>query len=1148
MHPQTSGLQPRRIYARVAWLAVLLFCLSVSPMFAQIAGTGSIQGRVVDPTGAVLPNANVTIIEGATQIKHTVESDGSGLYNFPNIPVGTYTLNATAQGFQTYVQTGIVLEVGSSISITAKMVVGTANEKVEVRAEGIALQTEDASFKQTVDQRTVTEMPLNGRHMTDLITLSGAATTAPGNDMVGSKNFPTSVAISIAGGAGNETTYRLDGGDNMDYMTNVNLPFPFPDAVSQFSVESTVLGANGGAHPGGLVNVVTRSGTNQYHGTGFIFLRNNYIDASNFFSNKPDQLHQDEFGGTIGGPIKQNKLFFFAGYQRYRSSAQSSSKISYVPTAANLNGDFSVTDSAACSKAPYQLVNPITGASLGPNNQISTTYFDKAALAFAKYLPISSADQCGQVTYSIPSLQTENQFVTREDWTINSKHSFYGRYFLDGYVIPAHFQPTNILVTTAPGNNERVQTLTLGETWAVSSHLVNSFHVTGMRRRDDRGPATGINANTVGVKIYAPNHDGLQTSVSGKWSTYCGTCAPAKFNDNTYAFGDDVNFTIGKHQIVFGGEYVRNQLNISNQYETNGTFSFNGEFGQYGPSGSAGTIPKGTTGVDANLDFLTGSMSGMGQSKTSQNALRAPIPSLYVQDTYHPTGRVTITAGLRWVPEFQPVDYFNRGAIFDYQAFLANKVSSTFTGAPAGVFFYGDSGVTRTFAKNHPWQFSPNLGLAVDPTGSGKTVFRAGTELAYDEPNFFTAQRINQNPPFATAIQADPVGGPIPFSNPYSANSSIPTSPYPLPFKPTADTVFPKAAQYIVVDPNFRPSYTIQWTTSVQHQFAGGWQFQLDYIGNRSVHTPMALAISPATYIPGTWTGPGSCGSLTVSPGTGKPCSSVSNQSARFALALANPSQGTKFSGGGGGSNFVTSPGFATYNALVTTIQHRASKDFSFLANYTWSKCLNIEDAQGDYAGTTVENPKNIRMDYGPCGSDVRQVFNTTVVATSNFGLTGWKALALNNWEFAPLIRIQSGTPFTVTSGVDNSLTDVGHDRPNLVSPATVYTGKALTKTTAGNRSYLNASAFSQVSAVGTYGNISRNSFIGPKRVQFDAEISRLFPIREAVKLDLRLEAFNVLNHPNFNNPNASLNSSTFGQVTGAQSARVFQGAFKVLF
>lgn len=1147
MPHQTHATPLRKFLLRFSMLAALLLGLSPLSLRAQIAGTASIQGAVTDATGAVIPNAAIVLTENATHTRHAVKTDGSGLFSFPNISVGTYTLAVTVPGFQSYTQTNIVLEVGSSISVHPKMVVGSESEKIEVHAEGLALQTEDASFKQTVDSKTVTEMPLNGRLMTDLITLSGAATTAPANDMTGSKSFATSKAISIAGGAGNETSYRLDGGDNNDYMTNVNLPFPFPDAVSQFSVESTVLGANGGEHPGGLVNVVTRSGTNQYHGTAFIFIRNNIIDASNFFSKSPDALHQDEYGGTIGGPIKKDKLFAFAGYQHYRESAASASKIAYVPTAANLLGDFSVTDSAACSKAPYQLVNPLTGALLS-GNKIDPASFDKSALAFTKYLPISSADQCGQVTYNIPSLQTENQFITREDWTINNKHTFYARYFLDGYAIPAHFDPTNILVTTSAGNNERVQTLTLGETWAVNSHLVNSFHATGLRRRDDRGPAKGINANTLGVNIYAPNHDGVQTSVTSKWSAYCGTCAPAKFNDNTFTFNDDVNLVLGKHQIVFGGEFVRNQLNISNQYETNGTFNFSGQYSQYGPSGSAGSIKAKTTGADANLDFLTGAMHSLGQSKTQQNALRGSIPSLYLQDTYHATQRMTVTAGVRWVPEYEPVDYFNRGAVFSQANFLANKISATFPGAPAGVSFYGDAGVTRQFMKNRPLQFSPNLGLTLDPTGTGKTVFRAGTELAYDSPNFFTAQRVNQNPPFATATQADAVGAPIPFSNPYSATSSIPNNPYPLPFKPAANTVFPAAAQYIVVDPNYRPSYTIQYTASMQQEFGHGWQFQIDYIGNRSNHTPLGLPVSPAIYIPGTWTGPGSCGALTVSPGTGKPCSSTGNQSARFALALANPSQGTKFSGGGGGSNYITSGANATYNALLTSIQHRASKSFSFLANYTWSKCLNIEDAQGDVAGTTVENPNNIRMDYGPCGSDVRHVFNSTMVATSNFSVTGWKSAVLNHWEFAPLLHIQSGTPFTVTSGIDNSLTDIGHDRPNLVNPAIAYTRQKLTSTTAGNRSYLNPGAFAQLSTPGTYGNIGRNSFNGPKKVQFDAEVSRLFPVWESVNLDFRVEAFNVLNHPNFNNPNAGLNSSTFGQVTSAGSARVFQGAFKILF
>lgn len=716
--PHTTSAVPfPRFLLRLTLSAALIVCLPYVLLHAQIAGNASLQGTLTDATGAVIPNATITLTEDSTRGKHTVKSDGSGLYSFPNTAIGTYTLQVQEAGFQSYTQTHIVLEVGSAISVNVKMTVGSSDQNIEIRSEGLALQTEDASFKQTIDSKTVTEMPLNGRHMTDLITLTGAASKAPTNDLVTSKNFPTSVAISIAGGGGNETTYRLDGGDNMDYMTNVNLPFPFPDAVSQFSVESTALGAQAGEHPGGLVNVVTRSGTNQFHGAAFIFIRNNVIDASNFFSKSPDRLHQDEYGGTIGGPVKKDKVFFFAGYQHLRTSAASASNIAFVPTPANLLGDFSVTDSAACRSGATQLVNPTTGALL-INNHIDPGTFDKSALALDKYLPTATADQCGQVTYNIPSLQTENQFITREDWTINNKHTFYARYFLDGYVIPAYFSPTNILITTTAGSNERVQTLTFGETWAVNSHLVNLFHATGLRRRNDRGPTTGINANTVGVNIYAPNHDGIQTSVSNKWSAYCGLCAPAFFNDNTLAFNDDVNLTFGKHQIVFGGEFVRNQLNISNQYQTNGTYNFNGQFSQYGPSGSAGTIPKGTTGSDANLDFLTGSMNTLGQSKTQQNALRGSIPSLYVQDTYHATQRMTVTAGVRWIPEFEPVDYFNRGSVFSQADFLANKVSTVFPGAPAGVAFYGDPGVTRQFEPNSPLQFSPNVGITLDPTGT----------------------------------------------------------------------------------------------------------------------------------------------------------------------------------------------------------------------------------------------------------------------------------------------------------------------------------------------------------------------------------------------------------------------------------------------
>jgi hypothetical protein len=272
---------------------ILLLALSATYAGAQIAGTGNIQGTVTDSTGAVIPNTSVTLTDEATQVKRTTKTSSAGVYLFPGVPIGKYDLSATARGFKTYLQKGIVLEVGSSISVNPSLAVGATSQEVEVQAEGLALQTEDPTYKQTIDQNEMTAMPLNGRHMTDLIMLSGGANSAPGGDFTGSKYSYQTISLSIAGGGGNTTLWRLDGGDNQDYMANGNLPYPFPDAVSEFSVESTALGAQDGGHVGGIVNVVTRSGTNTFHGEAFEFIRNNYIDATNFFSTSPDQLHQN---------------------------------------------------------------------------------------------------------------------------------------------------------------------------------------------------------------------------------------------------------------------------------------------------------------------------------------------------------------------------------------------------------------------------------------------------------------------------------------------------------------------------------------------------------------------------------------------------------------------------------------------------------------------------------------------------------------------------------------------------------------------------------------------------------------------------------------------------------------------------------------
>ena len=1160
------------------WLAVF-FCVAVflftAKVNAQTAGTASIQGVVTDASGAVIQNATVTITNVATQVKHKTVTSGSGLYSFPNVAIGTYTLEVTASGFEHYRQSNIVLDVGSSIAVNPALKVGAANQTIEVTATALALQTEDNSLKQTIGEATVVEMPLSslGRQMTSLITLTGGAVNAnENNDESGSKTFYSSAVISIGGGQGNATDYRLDGADNNDYMTNVNLPFPFPDAVAEFTVESAALGAQSGLHPGGLVNVVTKSGTNRYHGDAFEFIRNNYIDATNFFSASKDQLHMDQFGGTFGGKIIPNKLFGFVGYQRYTSKQLQSSSSAYVPTADNLAGNFSLTNTK-------QLLDPTTGIALTAANgyagfnQFTASQWNAIkntqALNLDAFLPsatnCSAANFCvsantaagsttGLVKYAIPQQLTENLFVTRIDYTVNSRHSIYGRYLLDGYNNAAFFSPTNALVTTVSGNQERVQSLTLAETFVVTDKLVNNFHATGDRRRNNRGPAAqGLESSTIGVTLNDLSNEGMQLAVSGgtgSWSIYCGTCSAAHFNTNTFSFTDDVNWTRGKHQVAFGGEFVKTQLNVSNIYEGNGNFGFSGIFSKTGPAGAS----AGGASSEGNLDFLTGSLATFGQSKAQQNALREPIPSLYVQDTYHATSKLVINAGVRWDPEFVATDYFNRGSVFSMAGFMADTVSTIYPNAPYGSLFYGDKGVPKAFTQNSPWQFSPRVGFTFDPDGKGKTVIRAGAAMVYDEPNLFTGQRVQQNPPFAETINNTPSGGvPLSFSAPWSNGSAAASpQPFPQPIVPTSTAAFYKSTQYIVLPTKFHSPYTLQYTASVQHQYGNGWQAQLVYVGNSTVHGPYGLPMSPSVYVAGT------------DPVVGG-ADTTGNASSRYYLTEQNEAAlgGKMYAGGGTGSMYIMSGAGASYNGLVASLEHRLSSHFVMMANYTYSHCIDISDNAADVSTITIQNYANPKGDKGSCGFDFRHIFNASVVASSHFSLTGWKKQVVNNWQISPLVHATDGNPFTVTLGVDNSLTAVGNDRPNLTG-ANVYTHNKITQPVGGvYTSYINKSAFTSAPS-GSFGSSGRFAYRGPKFLETDCAVNRSFAVYRAFALNLRLEAFNLLNHPNFAAPGAStgasgylgtasaMSSGTFGTIGATMlnggAARTFQGAVKITF
>jgi hypothetical protein len=1124
-----SGLSTKKL---LLWaIPVLITAALPVSLHSQAAGTASVQGTITDQTGAAVPGATVTLTQTATGLSRTSTSDNAGVYAMPNVAVGPYRLSVTAQGFTTFTQTG-TLEVGNNISIDPQLKVGSASEHVEVQASGVALETETSTFKQVIDQSRITELPLNGRQATQLVLVSGGAVTAPGNDMVGSKNYASSTVIAVAGSQGNYNNYVLDGAYHTDNFTNVNLPYPFPDALHEFSVESNSLPARNGVHPGSLVNVVTNSGSNQWHGTVFDFVRNNVINATNFFSPAKDTVKRHQFGGTVGGKIITDKLFFFGGYQGTREHKTSSATNYCVPTPAMLQGDFSnMPTSGNCAQTATSATfkDPITGVAT-PSKKIPVSEFSPAALNLVKMLPLSQADSRGFVSVALPGNNTEDQYIGRVDYTWSQRHTMFGRYYLTNYNAPNYYSPTNILLTTTAGNDERVQSFTLGDTFIISPRIVNTFHGTYARRRNNRGPTSGgINANTLGVNIFLYTPIDLRIQMTGGFNTGCGTCAPGYFNVNTEDFSDDVDWLIGKHQIAFGGEFIRTGDNTRTGYLFNGSYTFGG---------------NGTASGETLADFLTGQMSSFGQSRTQDTTYRQNVFGLYAQDTWHITPTLTVNYGLRWEPNLYQTDKFGRGATFNQAAFNANQHSAKFPLAPAGAFYYGDAGVPKSFTGNQLGNFSPRVGLTLDPFGTGKTVFRVGGGVMYDTPPLYMSQRVASNPPFVNEI--DLVGPNIPFDQPWRNYPG--GDPFPGVFPPNASATFPTNTLWVLLQPKMQTPVIYQWNASIQQDLGRGWMFSLNFLGSEQAHQWLGTGMNAAIYIAGTSTGlTGSCGSLTPAtglPAKGTACSTTGNPNARTPLSLANYTQGQGYSPT---MTLITDNGTSSYNGMIAAIQHRMSNNFSFLSNYTWSKCLDVSDTTGDIAAPQYQHTSNARLDRGPCGFDVRHIFNTTFVAHSHFSsLQGWKGALANNWEVAPLIRILSGAPLNITSGADNSRTGINLDRPNVVAGQNSYTGNKIQRTGA-NLAYINKNAFTQ-NAVGTYGNVGRNSLRGPNTYNVDMSVSRIFPIRERLNFQLRMEAFNVLNHPNFTTFTTGLNSGTFGNATGAADPRIFQLAGKFSF
>jgi hypothetical protein len=1089
-------------------IVVPLLCFSHTLM-AQSSGSAQISGSITDQSSAVVSNAQVRVTQTDTAQVRTTVSSASGSYVFPSLPVGPYTLEVIAQGFQHYVQSGIVLAVGNEVEVNVPLQVGNVSQEVHVSGEAGLVQTQDTSISELVDKQRIVDLPLNGRQATQLILLSGGSANSPAFATGGSvalvttKTYSGSVAISVAGAQATGNNFLMDGGDNNDAFSNVNLPFPFPDALQEFNVQTSGLSAQYGLHPGAAVNIVTKSGTNRFHGDLFEFLRNGDFNARNYFATAQDTLHRNQFGGTVGGPIRTDKLFGFFGYQNTIQRTAPPQTISFVPTQAELNGDFSSRESAACQSTgkTRTIINPKTGQPY-PDDYVSPSLFSAQALTLLKYIPISG-DPCGKITYGIPTPSNETQYIGRVDWTRSVKDALFVRYFIVNLNNPPFFNGTNALTTTSPGTAQRGQSAVVGDTYTLTASLVNSLHITGSRFRDNRSMASNFfSPPAVGINIasFAPNFTNI--SISSAFAFGNGNGAPARFDRNTFQFADDVTLVHGRHQITVGADYIYRQLNEFNVFNGNGSFTFNGQFTN-----------------DPLLDFMLGTANSLVQGNPEQTGVRQNYIALYAQDNVQVNHRLNVHVGLRWEPFLPETDVAGRGAYFSQSAFNAGVKTSKYTNAPFGLLFAGDQGVPSSYINGKLANFSPRIGLVFDPTGTGKQSIRASYNVFHDTPNLYFYAKWADSAPWGSTITLTPPGT---LADLYSAYPG--GNPFPFPFPPSQNQPFPTNGTYYSFPIATRPTYAQIWGLSYQRQLGSDWLVSADYLGSKTTHLWSGIDQNHAVYIPGT------C--------NGSPCSSLTNTNARRLLYLQNPTAGTAY----GQIQSLDEGNYSNYNGLILKARHRFARNYTLLTSYTYSKCLQdgeIESNDLGNNGPSFQNPYDRNADYGLCDSDLRHAFvGSLVIDSPKFG-NRFAQAALGNWEVSPIVSAQSGYPFNTVSGVDNSRTGIGQDRPNVLGNPYLRDKSTL--------KWLNASAYAQ-NPVGTFGDARWNSVTTPRYVDLDAAVVRTFPIHEVLNLQLRFEAFNALNHTNFGQPANNLSTSTFGSILSSNPARILQLAAKFTF
>jgi hypothetical protein len=1138
-------------------LVVLCILWFVAHQGALAQGLGSITGSATDSTGAAIPSATVVLTQIKSGTATTVQTNGEGFYVFPSVAPADYKIGVSAKGFEKYEQSGITLQADQSLTVSVSLKIGSEQTTVSVIADAVQVNTTNGTLSEVIGQQQVNELPLNGRNGAALTTLVAGVVIAPNAqaDQGNTKTFPVAVTITANGTRVGQTNYMLDGGNNVDEYTNVNAPFPMPDAVQEFSVQTSNYSAEYGQNAGGVVNIITKRGGNQYHGDLFEYVRNRVFNAANYFSyvngvKTVDPLKRNQFGGTIGGPVripglyKGGHSFFFFGYQKtINHTASTSATAATVPTTAQLAGNFNFTTTATPGTAAFYgacIANPALATATPNASQCypyvsngGTSYtamipantYSSASLALLNYLP--SGGTTGTFSYVQPSFTNLGEVTARFDQDFGSKDRLTARYFSDAYHLNGVLNLKNLL-TYADQADIHYYNSMVSEAHTFSPHVLNNFILSYQIENSTRGPLPGsIDVDDLGVNIWQPAFKQInQIAVTGFFTI--GGNPQAAFRRANYTLGNDLHVQTGNHNLTFGFHGELAKVDVNNLFQQPGLFTFNA-----------------TVTNNAIASFLLGYVQNFAQASGQFLDLRGKFFGLYAQDSWKASRRLTLTYGLRWEP-FNPWhEKEGRMGSFFPSLYAAGTHSTLYPNAPAGLLFAGDPGFNPNGIPNIYSHFMPRLGLAYDVFGNGKTSIRGGFGSFFDSRMSSVFYNIYTNTsPFITNVNiTSATGGPsINFSNPYSSYGIA--NPFPAQQPPPNTSAIPPQA-FLTYDPfhAFQTPVTYAWNLSLEQQATRSLLTRIAYVASHSNHQWTPVELNPILNADAVATTSPNYNRRLYQPST---CTTTANNCYTQPITEANM--------GGDG----------TYNSLQLTAQQRVSSGLTLLANYTWSKSLDDTPynqsstaiASGNSYVLPIYEPNFKRLDYGPSDFDHRHVLSVSYVYLIPKLMKGAPSAIryiINGWQTSGLLQRRTGDPLTIASNSSNA-SGSGQTRDRAVLVGNPYGGNACAGLTTPCRSYLNPASF-QNNAAGTYGNIAKGSIVGPAYVDWDVSLAKNFEFEKRVDLQFRAEYFNLLNHTNLGDPGTT-NSSSVGRITGttpqnganANDPRIAQLSLKLIF